>query len=111
MKIKSKFVKTKGIKFYIEDKGKEIARAYLYLIKNDFRKCHYGFIEDVYVEEEYRHQGLSSNLHKELIKAAKKNKCYKIVANSRYSHKKVHQFYKKLGFKDFGKEFKMYLEK
>ncbi len=111
MQIKSKIIKSEAIKIFIKENGQEIGRAYLYLIKNQLRGKPYGLIEDVFVDEIYRSKGLGKKLVKELIKTAKKNQCYKIVATSRYGREKVHQLYKKLGFSDFGKEFKMYLKK
>lgn len=110
MQIKQKIIKTFGIKLYIKDGDKEIARAFLFILYNDYRRRKYGFMEDVFVDEEYRGQGLASKLVKEIFKFAKKYKCYKIVATSRHERIKVHRLYKKLGFKKFGIEFKMYLK-
>lgn len=109
MEIKQKKVTAEGIKFYIEDQGKEIARAYLYIMKNDQRPEPFGFMEDVWVDENYRGQGLATKLISEFIKVAKTNKCYKIVGTSRYGRDNAHRLYEKIGFKNFGVEFKMYL--
>ena len=46
-----------------------------------------------------------------IIAEAKKLNCYKIVATSRYERTGVHKLYEKLGFENFGIEFKMYLNK
>ncbi len=109
MKIKQKKVSASGIKLSIETDGKEIARAFLYILKNDMREQPFGFMEDVYVDENFRGQGLATELLASLIVSAKENNCYKIVGTSRHQREKVHQLYKKIGFKDFGVEFKMYL--
>ena len=54
MDIKEKEIIGKSIKFYIEDDGKEVARAYLYIIKNDLHKEPFGLMEDVFVDESQR---------------------------------------------------------
>ncbi len=110
MQIQQKIIKTSGIKLYIKDGKQEIARASLFILYNDLRKRNYGFLEDVYVDENFRGQGIGTKLIKEIIKVAKRYKCYKIVATSRYKRVKVHQLYEKLGLKKFGIEFKIYLE-
>ena len=111
MDIKHKQINATGIKLYIEQDDKEIARAFLYILKNDSREQPFGFMEDVFVHENYRGQGLAGELIKKLIKVAKENNCYKIVGTSRHEREKVHRLYEKAGFKDFGVEFKMYLAK
>ncbi len=106
-----KFTKTikasKVIKLELKEKGNQVARGFLYLIKNDLHKRPYGLIEDVFVSESLRGQGIGSELIIELIKTAKKQKCYKLVATSRTSKPLVHKLYKKLGFKHHGLEFRI----
>jgi GNAT superfamily N-acetyltransferase len=107
MKTKKSEVKAKGIKITIQSEGKEIARAFLYLMKNDQHKTPFGLLEDVYVDETKRGEGLGTQIVKEAIKEAKKQKCYKLICTSRYEKPKVHKLYLKLGFYDHGKEFRM----
>jgi GNAT superfamily N-acetyltransferase len=97
----------KGIKIFIEKKGKEVAHAYLYFIQNDLRPERYGFMEDVFVDESLRGRGLGTKLVKKIIKLAKENDCYKLIGTSRYEREKVHALYERLGFKDWGKEFRI----
>jgi GNAT superfamily N-acetyltransferase len=78
-------------------------------MKNNYHKRPFGLIENVWVEEAFRAQGIGSKLVKTLIEEAKKKDCYKVLLTSRYSKPKVHEFYKKLGFKDWGKEFRLNL--
>jgi GNAT superfamily N-acetyltransferase len=106
MDIKQETIKTGGIKFFVEDNGKEVARAYLYILKN-IHDQPFGFIEDVFVDESFRSKGLGTKLVEELIKTAKQNNCYKLVGTSRQARTKVHDLYRRLGFKDWGKEFRM----
>jgi len=57
MKIKRKTIKEEGIKFFIEVDGKEIGRAFLYILYNDLHKKPFGLLEDVYINEDLRGQG------------------------------------------------------
>lgn len=107
MEIQQKTIKAHGIKFFAEDNGKKIAHAYLYILKNDLHEQPFGFMEDVFVDENYRSRGLGTKLIEELIKAAKLNNCYKLIGVSRYERPKVHGWYLNFGFKDWGKEFRI----
>ena len=100
-------INTKGIRFSIKEGGKEVARAYLYLMKNDLHKQPFGLMEDVFVDESLRGKGYGTKIVKELIKQAKKQNCYKLIATSRYSRDNVHKLYKRLGFEDWGREFRI----
>ena len=101
-------VKCSGIKFTKQDgQGKELGRAFLYVMHNDLHGQPFGFMEDVYVSEEMRGQGLGTSLVEQVIKTAKEMGCYKLIATSRYSRPKVHKLYIELGFIDHGKEFRI----
>jgi GNAT superfamily N-acetyltransferase len=108
-KINKKAVKAEGIKFFVKKDGKEVARAFLYMMKNDLKKEPFGLLEDLFVDEELRGQGIGTELLNKVIAEAKKLNCYKLVATSRYKRESVHKMYEKAGFKNFGIEFKMYL--
>jgi GNAT superfamily N-acetyltransferase len=107
MNILHKNINVVGIKFYIEKSGLEIARAYLYILYNDIHKKPFGLIEDVFVNDDFRNQGLGSELIKKIIEEAKSRGCYKLICTSRYSKPKVHDLYKSLGFVEHGKEFRI----
>jgi GNAT superfamily N-acetyltransferase len=111
IKINKKKVKATGIKFFVRQNNKEVARAYLYMMNNDLRKEPFGLLEDVFVSEELRGQGIGTKLLETVIENAKKLGCYKLVATSRYERTSVHQLYEKKGFENFGIEFKMYFKK
>ena len=64
-------------------------------------------MEDVYVDEEYRGQKVGTALVDMVIEKARDIGCYKLLATSRHSRPKVHELYKKIGFKDSGLEFRM----
>ncbi|MEK6951099.1 MAG: GNAT family N-acetyltransferase [Nanoarchaeota archaeon] len=99
----------KGSRLTFTKEGKEIARLRLYFIENDLHQQPYALIEDLFVQEEFRGQSLGRKLMLAAIEEAKRNGCYKILATSRQEREKVHEFYKKLGFKEWGKEFRMEL--
>lgn len=107
MEIKYENKSCSGIKVIAEENGKKMGRAYLYILYNDLHKKPFGFMEDVYVDENYRGEGTGKKLVSEIIKKAKEKGCYKLVCTSRYKREKVHEFYEKFGFKDYGKEFRI----
>ncbi len=99
-----------GLKLTFSDNGQEIARVRIYFISNDLHPQPYALIEDLFVQEEFRGQSLGTKLMQAAIEEAKKKGCYKILATSRKEREKVHEFYRKLGFKEWGKEFRIDLE-
>tara|TARA_Y100000310_G_C20433881_1_gene692783 strand:- start:236 stop:565 length:330 start_codon:yes stop_codon:yes gene_type:complete len=108
MEIQQKDVNASGIKFSIEKEGKEVAFGFLYLMYN-VKERPFGLVEYIFVEEEYRGQKLGTQIVEAIIAAAKEHNCYKLIATSRFSRPHVHEWYQKLGFEDYGKEFRMNL--
>ena len=108
-KINKKNVKSYGVRFSIEKTGKEVARAFLYIMNNDLRKEPFGLLEDLFVDESLRGQGIGTKLLNMVIAEAKIQGCYKLVATSRHERELVHKMYEKAGFENFGIEFKLYL--
>jgi GNAT superfamily N-acetyltransferase len=107
MEIQRQKVNAEGIRFSIKKDGKEVARARLYLMNNDLHKEPFGFIEDVYVDEAYRGGVYFGRMMKTVIEEARQKGCYKLIDTSRFERKKVHDLYKKLGFREQGLEFRM----
>ncbi len=107
MPIITKVGNCKFIRFSYQLKSREIGRVYLYIMYNSLHKRPFGFIEDVFIEEEYQKKGFWSQLEKELVATARKEKCYKLIANSRFSRENVHKIYEHIGFKKRGFEFRM----
>jgi len=99
--------KSEGIRFALERDGREIARAFLYILHNDLHDRPFGLLEDVFVDESYRGGGLGSLIVSAVIDEARDRGCYKLIATSRYSRPRVHVLYQRLGFRDHGKEFRM----
>lgn len=107
MDIEYKDIRATGKRFYVERDGVEVARASLYVMTNDLHKRPFGFMEDVFVDEVLRGQGVGSELVKRVIEEAKQRNCYKLICTSRYVKPRVHELYIELGFEDHGKEFRM----
>jgi len=100
----------RGFRFSIGGEHGEVARAYLYVMTNDLHDTPFGLLEDVFVAESERGNGLGTALVNEVIAAAREAGCYKLVATSRASRPKVHEFYERLGFTKYGLEFRMDLD-
>ncbi|OGE76464.1 MAG: GNAT family N-acetyltransferase [Candidatus Doudnabacteria bacterium RIFCSPLOWO2_01_FULL_48_57] len=107
MEIEKQQINANGIKIFATESGAAVGRAYLYLLKNDLHPEPFGFMEDVFVEENFRKHGIGSMLIKAIIEEAKALGCYKLICTSRYEKPDVHGFYKKFGFKEHGFEFRM----
>ncbi len=98
-----------GLRISVLVDDKEVAHAYLYLLRNDLHNQPFGLVEDVFVEEEYRSSGVGGQLLGSLIEEAKCANCYKLIATSRNdgSRQSVHSWYKRIGFLEWGTEFRM----
>ena len=107
MKVERQVQAAQGIRFSIMDGGGEVARAYLYVMRNDLHAAPFGLLEDVYVDEAQRGGGLGTQLVQEVIAAAREAGCYKLIATSRTSRPKVHELYERLGFEKHGVEFRI----
>jgi len=100
-------VNCEGAKFEYNLDGKILGRAFLYIMHNDLHSEPFGLLEDVFVEEGERGKGVGKELVKNVISEAKKQKCYKLIATSRFTRPKVHEMYEKFGFKQQGIEFRL----
>ena len=107
MKLQKIIKQSTAVKIQILEGTRKVGRASLYLIYNDLHKRPYGLMEDVFVNESLRGQGLGTKLVLEIIKQAKKYKCYKLIATSRMARSKVHKLYQRFGFKKHGIEFRI----
>ena len=106
-KVQAETIEAKGIKFSVVENEQQIARAYLYIMRNELHQEPFGLLEDVYVNESYRGLGLGTELVQQVIVAARQQGCYKLIATSRTSRPKVHELYKKLEFEVRGFEFRI----
>jgi GNAT superfamily N-acetyltransferase len=87
----------------------ESGHVFLYIMHNDLHKEPFGYIEDLFVKEEYRKQGVGKELMQKTIEVARAHGCYKLLGTSRHGRDFLHAWYQKLGFEDWGKEFRMNL--
>jgi len=99
-----------GKKIVSIHENEEVGHVYLYLLKNDLNDWPLAVLEDLFVKEEFRRDGMGSDLVKFAIMEAKRYNCYKIIATSRNEREDVHKFYEKLGFEKYGFEFRMNLQ-
>jgi GNAT superfamily N-acetyltransferase len=99
--------KTYAIKLVATHDGSIRGWAYVYIIYNDLHAEPYGLLENVFVEEAYRGQGVGTALIQEAISEAKARGCYKIIAQSRHGKPDVHALYEKHGFRNHGLNFRM----
>ncbi len=107
MKISTSPVAATGVKFVIEQDGRIAGRAYLYVMSNDLHPEPFGFLEDVFVEPEFRGRAFATSLIHQVIDEAKRRGCYKLVACSRHERVAVHRLYLSLGFQEHGSEFRL----
>lgn len=87
--------------------GVAAGRVFLYVLYNDLHQEPFGLLEDLFVEEHFRSQGVGRQLVEAALEAAKKEKCYKVICTSRYGREELHAWYKKIGFVDHGTEFRI----
>jgi len=107
MALKTARVPAYGVKVTNSLKSKVVGRAYLYVMTNDLHGRPFGLLEDVFVEPDHRGSEIGTNLVKRVIAEAKRRRCYKLIATSRYARDRVHALYGRLGFTDHGKEFRI----
>lgn len=97
-----------AVRFSAQDEGREVGRVYLYILKNDLHDQPFGFLEDLFVAESHRRHGIGTKLTAAAIEEAKNRNCYKLIFTSRHENEPfLHSFYEKMGFTDWGKEFRM----
>lgn len=107
MKFETSSVEAKGIRISCKEDGIEVGRAFVYIMHNELHEQPFALMEDVYVSEASRGQGVGSDLVRQVIELAQDANCYKLIATSRDSRPKVHALYQRLGFTKHGVEFRI----
>lgn len=107
MDIEKQQITASGIKILAKEGDRVIGRAYLYILKNDLHEAPFGLMEDVFVEQAHRKQGVGKKLVEAVMIEAKNRGCYKLICTSRESKPEVHTFYEKCGLKKWGHEFRI----
>lgn len=99
------------IRISLTEAGEEMARASVYFLKNELHVGEHAgivaYLEDVFVNDQYRSRGLGRKIVEQAIREARSAGAYKLIANSRADRVGVHEFYRKLGFDEHGKEFRV----
>lgn len=112
MRIKKEIKKDAfAVKIILEEESKILGWAFVYIMFQDRHPGPYAYLENVYVEQEYRSRGLGTKLVELAIAEAKERGCYKIIGTSKLEKTSVHAFYEKHGFQKMGYEFRMDLKK
>ncbi|HLD31909.1 MAG TPA: GNAT family N-acetyltransferase [Patescibacteria group bacterium] len=96
-----------AVRISVQEAGQEVGRIHVFFITNDLHDRPYALLEDLFVAESQRNKGLGSQLVKEAVAVAKDRGCYKVIGTSRHSRETVHEFYQKLGFSNYGLEFRL----
>ena len=95
------------IRISMKQEGVEIGRASLVLVSNDLHDRPYGLLEDVFIHPDHRGKGHAKSLVRAIIKRAREEDCYKLIATSRTERESAHRLYLKLAFKFYGYEFRL----
>ncbi len=96
-----------SVKITAVEKGVEIGRVRLYVLFNELHDEPFGLMEDLFVSENNRQQGIGEKLVAAAIEEARKNHCYKFIFTC--SREELYGWYEKLGFEKYGLEFRMNL--
>lgn len=81
-----------------DDNENEIARGTLYILRNRNPRP-FGFIEDIFIEQNRRGEGYGRRVMEKLLKTAKKEDCYKVVLGVKEINLPALKLYESLGFK------------
>jgi GNAT superfamily N-acetyltransferase len=110
LKIERDAQAARGVRFSIRDGAREIAHAYLYVLRNDLHAAPFGLLEDLHVDKSEAGSGLGRALVEDVIVAAREAGCYKLIATSRQSRTRVQDLFHRLGFVEQGVEFRRDIE-
>lgn len=99
-----------AVKIIVEEGGVVAGRGFLYILRNDLHDKPFAFLEDVFVEEKSRGKKIGTKLVELALAEARERGCYKIIFTTRHIKPEVQKWYLKLGFKNWGTEFRMDLK-
>jgi GNAT superfamily N-acetyltransferase len=95
-----------GRKFFVLNGKIQVGWIYFYPLVNS-HPTSVGYVEDLFVDENFRNRGIGTTLACSVLEFAKQTGCYKSIATSRHENIRVHSFWRKLGYRDYGKEFRL----
>ncbi|OGZ07253.1 MAG: hypothetical protein A3D65_01840 [Candidatus Lloydbacteria bacterium RIFCSPHIGHO2_02_FULL_50_13] len=93
-----------------EQNGECVGYVFAYLIGDPIhqdQKKRYLYIDDLRVSESMRGKGFGRKLMEDAVALAKKERCYKVVANSHRKLKAARALYAEMGFVPHGREFRL----
>ena len=90
-----------------KDHGQVVATVTIYYIQVAARAKPYALLEGLVVDQNVRGHGIGTALFKKCIEIAKSKNCYKMIFTSGTDRPEAHKFYEKLGFRQWGLEFRM----
>jgi GNAT superfamily N-acetyltransferase len=106
--IKDMYSKNSPVKVLVaEAEGKLVGYAFYFFTYSTFLAKKTLYLEDVYVSSDYRKSGIGKMFFKELVKAAKKNKCGRMEWHVLDWNTNAIKFYKNLAAEEL-KEWKYF---
>jgi GNAT superfamily N-acetyltransferase len=96
--------------FALDESDNVVGEVYVYLIGTERQGRYYAYIDDLKVSESMRGHGIARQLMEEAHKIARREKCYKVIANSHRKRKAARALYASLGYYAHGREFRLDLE-
>ena len=90
--------------------GRHVGHVYVYIVGDPARKggkaC-YAYVDDLLIDESVRGEGGGRKLMEALLRVAKQEHCYKVIANSHRKRKAARALYASMGFVPHGREFRL----
>lgn len=86
--------------------GKLVASAFIFYLAIPAHGAPYALLEGLVVDKNHRSHGIGTSLFNKAVEIAKQKASYKIIFTSGKDRADAHKFYKKLGFKKWGFEFR-----
>ncbi|OGZ08189.1 MAG: hypothetical protein A2942_02105 [Candidatus Lloydbacteria bacterium RIFCSPLOWO2_01_FULL_50_20] len=90
--------------------GRNVGHVYVYIIGDPARtggKACYAYVDDLLVDESVREKGGGRKLMEALLRVAKSEHCYKVIANCHRRRRAARALYSSMGFAPHGREFRL----
>ncbi|MBI4147750.1 GNAT family N-acetyltransferase [Candidatus Woesearchaeota archaeon] len=93
-----------GVRFSISDQTKEVAHAYVYLLRTPSGEP-FAYLEDINVNKEHQRAGCGIRLLEAVIACAQEH-AGSLICTSRHERKHIHNWYMRHGFLPTGREYR-----